>query len=481
MAVHTKHPVAAPPTAPIRETTAHLMLRGWCIFVIAAAIAGTSWLMAFGAVGAGVVAFGSGIVSIGLWIALAPGLLWPRQWRRLPWFATLYVVWASASLLWTAYPSATTLTLLLLFTTTLQALFVGSVLTWRELVRAIASALKWVLALSLLLELWVSLVWGGPMLPEFVRPEPGVKYDPIVYWVRDNLFDGGRLQGLFGGANPLAYAALLGMVVFAIRFAERAPHGRLLVGWFALAAFLFVRAGSATAWLAAAAVAVVLTTALLMRTTRRAGERTRYYVAYAVVGIGGLAVLWLLRERVFAALGRSSDLTGREGIWQEVWHRAIERPVLGWGFATPWVPTDPMFDGWIVDHGQTVMQAHNMWLDVFFQLGAIGVLLIALTFLAYVWRSWFFAIDRPRWDLVADRPYSALTLLPTLAGAILLVQGLAESGPLLGWGWFFVVMLAFKIKQAPLVGRGASEERLLGEQGEPGERDARREPARAVR
>jgi hypothetical protein len=30
----------------------------------------------------------------------------------------------------------------------------------------------------------------------------------------------------------------------------------------------------------------------------------------------------------------------------------------------------------------------------------------------------------------------------------------------------FLVMFAFKIKQAPLVGRGPSEQRLLGEQGD---------------
>ena len=210
----------------------------------------------------------------------------------------------------------------------------------------------------------------------------------------------------------------------------------------------------------------MLTTALLMRTTRRAGERTRYYVAYALVAVGGLTALWMLRDHVFSLLGRSSDLTGREAIWSAVWERIAQRPVLGWGFSTPWVPSDPGFDRWIVDHGETVMQAHNMWLDVYFQLGIIGLVLVALTFLAYVWRSWFFAVDRPRWDLVADRPYSAVTLLPTLVAAILLVQGLAESGPLLGWGWFFVIMLAFKIKQAPLLGRGPSEQRLVGEQGE---------------
>jgi len=216
----------------------------------------------------------------------------------------------------------------------------------------------------------------------------------------------------------------------------------------------------------AVAVVVVLITVLVMRTTTRAGERTRYYLVYAIVAVGGLLAVWALRDRVFSALGRSSDLTGRESIWEKVLERAVEHPVIGWGFSTPWIPTEPAFDRWIVDHGQTVMQAHNMWVDVFLQLGAVGVVLIAAAYVAFVWRSWFFAVDRPRWDLVADRPYTAVTLLPTLTGAILLVQGLAESTPLLNWGWFLLILFAFKIKQAPLVGRGPSEERLIGEQGD---------------
>jgi len=461
MAVHTKHPIAAPPAAPIREKTGHLLLRGWCIFVLAAAMAGTAWLMAFGTLVAALVTAGTGLVSLILWVALRPEV----QWRRLPWYAVLYVLWAIASLLWTAWPTATALTLLLLVSTTAQALFVGAVLTWRELVRAIASALKWILGLSLLFELWVSLVWGGPLLPRFVRPEGPVP-DPIVLWSRDNLFDGGRIQGIFGNANSLAYIALLGLIVFAIQFVARAPRRTLLVVWAGLALFLFVRAGSATAYLCAGMVAVVLVTALLMRTTRHAGERTRYYVVYAFVAVGGLSALWFARDALFRMLGRSADLTGREGIWAAVWERAIERPVLGWGFSTPWVPSEPAFDGWIVDHGETVMQAHNMWLDVFLQLGVVGVFLMATTYFAFIWRSWFFAVDRPRWDIVADRPFSAITLVPTIVGGLLLVQGLAESSTLLCWGWMFVVMLAFKIKQAPLLGRGPSEQRLTGEQGE---------------
>lgn len=461
MAVHSKHPASEPPTPPVREKTGHLMLRGWCIFVMFMALSGTAWVHAFGELPAAVVTIAGGVLSVVLWFIIRP----PVQWRRLPWFVVAFVAWATLSLLWSAWPQTTALTLLLLWITTIQALFIGSVLTWRELVRAAASALKWVMALSILFELWVAVFVQAPILPGFVV---GDADDPIEYWSRNNLFDwGGRLQGIMGNANLLAPVALLAVVVFGIRIALGAPRRGLLWAWIGLSAFLFVRASSATAYVAAAGVAVVLVTVLLMRRATRPGERTRYYLAYAVVGIGGLTALYLLRDTIFTALGRSADLTGREAIWEAVLGRWSERPWLGWGYATPWAPWDPAFDGWIIDHGQTVLQAHNMWVDILMQLGIVGVVLLGLLYLAFVWRSWFFAVDRPRWDLRDDRPYSAVTLLPTLVGAIVLVQGLAESSPLLLWGWLFVVMLGAKIKQSPHVGEGPAEQSAAIERGEP--------------
>lgn len=461
MAVHTKHPIAAPPTAPIRATSGHLLLRGWCIFVLAAALAGPAWPLAVGIPGTAVAVIAAGVVSATLWAVLRP----PVQWRRLPWFAMAYVLWAVASLLWTTHLTVTVATLVLLLVTTMQAVFVAAVLTWRELVRAIASALKWVLALSLVFELWVSVLWRDVLLAGFARPG-GTADEATRVWSHDELFGGGRIQGIVGDATALAFLALLGMVVFAVRFASRAPRRPLLVGWFALSAFLFFRAGSATAWLAAVAVALVLVTVLAMRTTRRPGERTRYYVVYALVAAVGILVVWFGRGQIFSVLGRATELDGREGAWALITAKALERPVLGWGFATPWPPADTAAAGWIDGLDPALTQAHGVWIDVFLQLGVVGVALLALTFFAYVWRSWFFAVDRPRWDLVADRPYSPVTLVPTLTGAILLVQGVADSGPIVGGGWMLIVLLAFKIKQAPLLGRGASEERLIGEQGE---------------
>lgn len=125
-----------------------------------------------------------------------------------------------------------------------------------------------------------------------------------------------------------------------------------------------------------------------------------------MIGVAGGILAWVYRDAIFTVLGRSGDATGRGTIWAAVLERAWQRPVAGWGFSTPWLPWEPAIKGWIIDHHLTVFMAHNMWLDAFFQLGFVGVVLLGLMYLAFIWRSWFFAVDRPRWDLVADRPYS---------------------------------------------------------------------------
>ena len=458
--MHTTHPVSALPTAPARETTGHLLLRAWCVVLLVLALGGMGLLNAVGPAATAVVVATSAVVSAVVWVVVRP----PLAVRRLPWLAFGYLAWATASLAWSAWPAASVLTLLLLWITTFQGLFVGAVLTWRDVVRAIASASKWVVGLSLLFELAVALIVRGPLLAGFVVPTETT--DPIAPWSGGALFDGGRIQGIFGDADLLAAVMLVAIIVFGVRLAVGAPRRALLMVWIVVAGYLFVRAESVTAVIAAAFVALVLATVLVMRTARRPGERTRWYLLYAAIGLGGGAALWFGRDTIFGVLGRGADLTGREGIWADVLARADQHPFIGWGFSTPWITEEPLIDGWIVDQGQTVAQAHGMWLDAYLQLGGMGVVLLGLVYLAYLWRSWFFAVDRPRWDLRDDRPHSPLTLLPTLVGALLVVQGLTESGPLLLWGWMFVILFGAKIKQSPLVGVGPSEQSISIERGE---------------
>ena len=467
MAQYTKHPVAAPPAPPERESTGHLMLRGYAVLVLIVALAPGALQYALGSVGAGAVGaiILAGTIAIGVPRMIRLRRETPFPWRRLPWAALGYVAVAVLSVAWSEWRPTTLVTSVLLLALTVQAVFLAVWLTWRELLRSLASALKWVLGLSLAFELWVSLVVRGPVLPNFVAPPDG-EFDPQWYWSRDNLFDGGRVQGIVGNANLLAALCLLALIVFAVQIWASSRRQAWLIGWMLVTAFLFFRAGSATALVCALAVALVAVTVLLIRRAPTGAARRNTYIVFAGVGLLGILAVWLLRVPVLQALGRSSDLTGRERIWGAVLERANERPVIGWGHASPWLPWDPAFDGWIIDHGMSVLQAHNMWVDVYLQLGIVGTVLIGVVLLAFLWRAWFFAVDRPRWDLDEERPYSPVTILPILVGTLLLVQGFTESAPIMLWGWMLIVLFSFKIKSVPLVGVGMSERERLIDHGE---------------
>lgn len=464
MAQYTKHPVTAPPTAPERESTGHLMLRGYVILVLIVTFAHTAVYNLLGRTGAAVTLVVFTLATLGMGIPmLARNRPQPFRWRRLPWTAMGYTILALVSVAWSQWRGPTVITWVLLAAVTVNGLFIAHVLTWHEIVRALSSAFKWILGLSLALELWVSLVLHGPLLPNFATLPDG-RIDPQWYWVRDNLFDGGRLQGIVGNANLLAIVSLFAIITFGVLFAARARWRTTLALWMLLAAFFLLRTTSVTAFACAAAAAVVLVVALLMRRARTPGARTRIYVIAIGGAVVGGALVWLLRDQLLGLVGRTSDLTGRSDlIWTKVMERVREHPLFGNGFSSPWIPDDPAFDRWIVDHGITVFHAHNMWLDVLFQLGVLGVILMGVAYLSLLWRSWFFAVDRPRWDLDSTRPFSPLTLLPSLFTVVLLVQGLSESTPIMLWGWMLLVLLSFKLKSVPLVGVG--ERDLVFERG----------------
>lgn len=407
MAISTKHPVTAPPAAPARETTGHLLLRGWCTLVVFSALAGTGWVHAVGGMIAGVLAAAATLVSLVLWLTLRPAV----QWRRLPWLALAFVVWAALPMIWSPDHGQAALVWLLLAGATVQATFIAAVLTWRDVVRTIASALKWVIGVSIVFELGVAVFVGGPLLPGFVAADEQSQTDAGEYWSRGDFFGGSPLEGIVGDSGVLGALMVLAIVVFMIRYVAKAPRRPVLLAWIVVAVFILVRSGSTVSFLAVAGVTLVLTTVLLMRTATRPGERTRFYLLYATAGLAGGAVVWIA-------------------------------------------------------FGSQLSKAHGVWAEVFAHLGIGGLALLAVAVLAFIWRAWFFAVDRPRYDLQADRPYSPLTLLPTLLAALLLVEGVAEPGVLLLWAWMLIVLLGAKIKQAPLVGVGAAEHSAAIERGE---------------
>src|SRR5690606_25898856 len=117
-----------------------------------------------------------------------------------------------------------------------------------------------------------------------------------------------------------------------------------------------------------------------------------------------------------------SDLSGRVHIWDAVIGLAQERPVLGWGWISHWAPwVDPL--GTLAElDGVHQLQAHNAWLDVWMQLGVVGLVAFGALALVTIVRTLWLAIDRRRLRLESGEPFVALTVFPLLVLTMLIVQ-----------------------------------------------------------
>ncbi len=370
------------------------------------------------------------------------------RWRKAPKALVLFLLLAVVSIAWSAYPGASALGVLAQLATTAGAVFLALCLSWQGLVAALSNAFKWVLGLSLVFELVVAVFVRHPVLPLTpIQPVPAGKLPSAFYWSRDLLFHGGPIQGILGNSNLLAMVALLALIVFGIQLADRAPRRGVVIAWLVVAALTLALTRSSTVIVATLVTAVVLGFALW---TRRAGpdRRRPVYLTAAVAVVAVVVLVSVFASRIPALLGKSEDLTGRLDIWDKVIGLAQQRPAFGWGWVSYWAPWVSPFHDLAERNGVVYLQAHNAWLDVWLQLGIVGLVVFALLIISTLWRSWFFAVDRPRVD-VADRlPYTAYALLPLLLLAALLAQSLAESRILIEAGWTLLVVLAVKTKQA---------------------------------
>ena len=377
------------------------------------------------------------------------------RWRigALPYPLVAFLVLATASLAWSFYPSGTALGLISTWLVTIAGVWLAVGYSWQELVRGLGTTLRIVLGASIVFELFVALVLRRPILPLFAQP--GVDYTQyetiprMLYWSRNELFqvfDEGRIQGIVGNANHLGMLALFGVIVFAVQLADRSARRGWTWFWLGLAGVTLLLTRSATVTLALAAAAAAVAAALLVRraTTPRRRRATYGIIAAVIVAGGALAIAF--QGALLGILGKSADFTGRLGIWEKVVELAGQRPAFGWGWVSYWMPWAQPFDDLAFRNGVRQLQAHNVWLDVWLQLGIVGLVVLAALVVPAAIRSWTFAIDRPQFGRERAGSYSAWSLLPLTLLVVLLVQSAAESRLITEYGWAFLVLVATKTK-----------------------------------
>jgi exopolysaccharide production protein ExoQ len=352
---------------------------------------------------------------------------------RIPPVFLAFMAWLGLSFIWSQYQPQTLLTSAMQFGGTLFALFLANQFGWRQLLNVLSNTVRFVLITSLLFEL-LAAVTGPiePLFPNYEGEPPSASY----LWSQANLFEGERIQGIVGNANLLAFVAALGIFLFLIELIVTAGKRRIPMASIVLAVTLFVLARSAGMSVAIALITFAALVAILAEGKSFAQRRVVYARALTFLGIV-IAIGAAFYRQLFELLGKSPDASGRFYIWEKVLTLIEDKPVLGWGWTGYWIPGIEPWEGLVVINSVPMYQAHNAYLDVWLQLGLIGLSLFSWVIIQGFVRAW----------RVAVRHTSPLYLYPLFVLLAILGQSLTESRLLIEISWILLVLVIVKSRE----------------------------------
>jgi len=207
------------------------------------------------------------------------------------------------------------------------------------------------------------------------HPEWGRTYNPHDWtWLYTGVTEGKNLLGMscliFGLGSVWRFLSTYKEPKSRTRSRQLIAHGVIV----AMVLWLFSITNSMTSL-----ACFLLGIALMLATSLHAVSRKPVLIHLLVVAlvISSCSALFLNWGGTLEVMGRDSSLTGRTGIWNVVLDVA-QSPVIGTGFESFWLGTR-LETIWTVQNGwfNGINEAHNGYLEVYLNLGWIGILLLA--------------------------------------------------------------------------------------------------------
>lgn len=350
--------------------------------------------------------------------------LWARRdeiewnWAILPITLLTYLAWVGMSTIWSGYQRLTLVSFGYLLLVTLVGAYIGLSRDTIQIIRSFGDVFRAVLLASIVLETLSGIIFDAPLR---------------VLNVEGELAVGGPISGLVDTRNQLGLLAVLAIVTFLIEWRTRSIRRDVAIPSLALAVGTLVFTRSPV--VAMVAVVVLAATAVLYGIRRLRPER-RQVAQYVVLGVlaVGAALAWALRGPIIALFNASGELQFRLELWQRVLDFVPVHVLEGWGWVGIWDSRVPPFSVLTPTDGRPHDAALNALVDLWLQVGAVGVFLfLALVGFAFV-RSW----------LLGGRRRSVVHTWPALVLVALIVVSVAESSILVESGWLLFVICAVK-------------------------------------
>ncbi|MDJ0336533.1 O-antigen ligase family protein [Salinibacterium sp. G-O1] len=358
-------------------------------------------------------------LQIGLALASMIARRGTIEWQGiLPVSLIVFLGWAALSAVWSNYTWVTVGGLAYLLCFTVLGIYVALLRDTIQIVRSFGDVLRVVLTASLAIEIFAGVLIDSPI--------------PFLE-ILGKLDELGPIQGFTGARNQLGILAVVALITFGIEMRTKSVARGLSIGSLVLAGILLALTQSP---LASGSLVVVAAAAAALYGLRRAqpDRRRMLQLGILVFAVILATLAWIARLTIVQVFNGTGELTYRLRVWRRAWDLIALNPLEGWGWIGTW-RTDIAPFGFFGGLGsRTPTSASNAFIDVWLQLGLVGlVLFVGLVGLAFV-RSW----------LLASRQRSVVFAWPALVLVVLVTTSLAESSMLAEFGWLTFVACTVK-------------------------------------
>lgn len=342
--------------------------------------------------------------------------------RLAPTTLVLFIAWAGASVLWSADPASSLGGWTELLAVCFLAVVIGHVRDALQTVRALGDVLRWLLGISLALEILSGILLDIPI------PFLGIQGDIATL---------GPVQGLFGTRNVLGFVTVIALITFLVEYRTQSVRAGAAIASVVLAGSLAALSGSPTVL----AVAVATGLAALALTLVRRLPAQRRPLAQSILGVGVIAAVatgYSTRDALVAMVDARADFSLRTDLWTQLLTYVAYRPVEGFGWFGPWSLEAFPFATLNFTLGEKHTSALDAYLDVLLQVGWAGLILFLTLGALALARGWLVASERRS----VVHAWAPLTLVA------LLTFSLFESFTLSGAGLLLLVVCAVRAGQS---------------------------------
>lgn len=204
----------------------------------------------------------------------------------------------------------------------------------------------------------------------------------------------GAWEGIFGQKNLCGLEMLI-LLLPAFFVKLTGPHTRFLRGSYILTVLVIIAmTRSAGAWVVGSLCVVFIA---LLKFTTRMRRKDAAAVSIAIVGAGAVIGVFALAnyDALMYTLGKDPTMTGRTVLWAGLVHIAMRHPLCGYGYTAFWqgIIRGPSRSLALQMGWPGLAGSENGVLEMWLELGFVGVLLYAAVFLRAV-KDAFYCIGK---------------------------------------------------------------------------------------